>query len=592
MRHGGRRGRGWSALRALRIKHPMRSPAPVDSAVLAIIALFTALRLVLAALLGLGVDEAYTLSVAHDLQLSYYDHPPLQYWIAHLFMPLLGDGRAARLPFIALFALSSWLLYRLTAVLFCAAAGVAAVLAFNCSAFFTFAGGWVLPDGPLMLALLAASLVLARYFFRPQTSRRAALTSWLLAGFWLGIAALAKYHALLFAIGVLAFLASVPSRRQEVRHAGPWLAVVLALLIATPVIVWNIEHQWISVAYQAGRARIGGGLHPEYVLANLIGQAIWILPWIFVPLLIASWHFLRTGRTVERAWYCLCLALPTIVLFSVTPLWGSLGLPHWQMPGWLMLYPVLGEYAVRSLDAAGLRRWGLACIAAIVSLGTILATHAATGFGRILAPRLFAHGDPTLDAFEWSQLPGELRARGLLQPGVFIITTSWIYAGRVDEAFHHTLPVVVFHGNPKEFGLRYDPAEFLARDALVLGPADSMKGIPQQLLPYFGAVRELAPFALGRSGMQEIPLRLIWASCLLKPLPSPFRRPSSEARRAIEPPDCLGRELDRSGAAPTSALRRWPAFSWPRPLSVKSESGNTRNSIPPGTSTDLPCSTF
>lgn len=527
----------------------MRSPSPADTAVLATIALFTALRLALAAMLGLGVDEAYTLSVAHDLQLSYYDHPPLQYWIAHLFMPLLGDGRAARLPFIGLFAVSSWLLYRLTQRLFRAEAGVAAVLALNCSAFFTFAGGWVLPDGPLMLAVLAASLVLARRFFSPQASRGGGLGAWLLAGLWLGIAALAKYHALLFAIGLLVFLASVPSRRRELCHAGPWLAALLALLIATPVIVWNIEHEWISVAYQAGRGRFGGQLHPEYVLANLIGQAIWILPWIFVPLLIATWRVLRAGRTAERSWYCLCLALPTLAVFTLVPLWGSLGLPHWQMPGWLLLYPVLGEYAVRSLEPARLRSWALACVTVIVILGAGLAGHAVTGFGRILAPRLFAHGDPTLDAFEWNQLPGELRARGLLRPGVFIVTTNWRYAGRVDEAFHHTVSVLVFGGNPKQFALRYDRSEFLGRDALVLGPADSMIGIADRLQPYFASVHELAPFALGRSGMPEIPMRLMRAHCLLKPLPSPYRESSSEPQPGIEQPPCLGRGLGYSSAS-------------------------------------------
>ena len=525
----------------------MRSSSPADTTVLALIALFTALRLALAATLGLGVDEAYTLSVAHDLQLSYYDHPPLQYWIAHLFMPLLGDGRAARLPFIGLFAVSCWLLYRLTQVLFSAKAGVTAVLALNCSAFFTFAGGWVLPDGPLMLALLAAALVLARHFFAPQASRRGALTAWLRAGFWLGIVALAKYHALLFAIGLLLFLAGVPSRRHELRHAGPWLASLLALLIATPVLAWNIEHDWISVGYQAGRARFGGQLHPEYVLANLIGQAIWILPWIFVPLVIGAWRAWRAGRTTERSWYCLCLGLPTIAVFTVAPLWGGLGLPHWPMPGWLMLYPVLGEYLVRWLEPARLRRWGFTCVALLVLLGTVLASHAATGFGRILAPRLFAYGDPTLDAFEWSQLPGELRARALLQSGDFLITTNWMYAGRIDQALHHTVPVVVFGGNPKEFGLRYDPAEFLGRDALVLGPADSMKGVAGRLRPYFDAVDELAPFGLGRSGMQEIPLRLMRAHCLLKPLPSPFRQPSN-TRRVPEP--CRGRGLGDSDASP------------------------------------------
>ena len=520
----------------------MRSPATASTAALAIIAMFTALRLVLAAVLGLGVDEAYTLSVAHDLDLSYYDHPPLQYWIAHFLMPLLGDGRAARLPFIGLFAASCWLLYRLTGLLFSAEAGVIAVLALNCSAFFTFAGGWVLPDGPLMLALLGAALALARRLFAPAAARSAALAGWLTAGFWLGLAALAKYHAVLFALGVLIFLASVPCRRSELRQPWPWLAALLALLLATPVILWNAQHDWISVAYQAGRGHFGGRLHPEYLLADLIGQAIWMLPWLFVPMLIAAWQAWRAGHTAQRSWFCLCLALPTIIVFTITPLWGSLGLPHWQMPGWLMLYPVLGEYAVRSLEPARLRRWAIACASLLALFGGVVAAHAVSGYGRLLVPGLFTRGDPTLDAFEWRQVPEELRQRALLQPGVFVITTNWMYAGRIDQAFHDAFPVAVFGANPKQFGLRYDPARFLGHDALVIGPADTMGGIASRLQPYFVSVHALPPFALGRSGMQEIPLRLLWAHCLLEPLPSPYRHLPSPVPSPSRSP-CLGREL-------------------------------------------------
>ena len=45
--------------------------------VLLLIAGFTLLRVVSAMLIGLGVDEAYTLAIARQLQLSYFDHPPL-----------------------------------------------------------------------------------------------------------------------------------------------------------------------------------------------------------------------------------------------------------------------------------------------------------------------------------------------------------------------------------------------------------------------------------------------------------------------------------------------------------------------------------
>ena len=139
-----------------------RSPARVA---IGLIVVFSIYRLIVAATLGLGVDESYGIGVSHDLELSYFDHPPLHYWITHAFIPLLGDGRALRLPFIALFAATSWALYLLTRCLFNAVAGVWAVLALNLSMFFTIAGGWILPDGPLMLGLAAAAYMLASGLF-------------------------------------------------------------------------------------------------------------------------------------------------------------------------------------------------------------------------------------------------------------------------------------------------------------------------------------------------------------------------------------------------------------------------------------------
>jgi 4-amino-4-deoxy-L-arabinose transferase-like glycosyltransferase len=499
----------------------MRSPASAERVVLLIIAAFTALRLVLSAVVGLGVDEAYSMSVARDLELSYFDHPPLQYWIAHLVMPLLGDGRGVRLPFIALFAGSSWLLYRLTQVLFGVRAGVIAVLALNVSGFFSVAvGGWMLPDGPLVFALLGAALALARLLFEDAGAGTRALGLWLQTGVWLGAALLAKYHAVLFAVGLLLFLVSVRSRRQLLGGPGPWLSALAALVIATPVLVWNSHHQWASFAYQLGRGE-GSGLHPEYVVANILGQAIWILPWIFVPLALAGWRALRSGPTAERSWFCVCLALPSVALFSLVPLFGHLGLPHWQMPGWLMLYPVLGDYGARCVPPARLRRFGMACVALVVVLGGLLATQAATGIGRTLTPWLFTRGDPTLDALEWSQLPPELAARGLMRPGTFLITSSWIYAGKIDQAFHGRVPIVVFGNNPKQYAVRYRPQSLVGRDALVAAPADSMAGVLQGLRPYFDSVEEQPPVTLGRGGLREIELRLVLAHRLRTELPVP-----------------------------------------------------------------------
>lgn len=494
-----------------------------DRVALTIIALFALLRVLLTASVDLGFDEAYTVSVAHALHLSYFDHPPLQYWISHLFLPLLGNGRAARLPFIALFAGTSWLLYRLTGRLFNPRAGVVAVLALNCSGCFTFGlGVMVEPDGPLMFAMLAAALTLTRVLFPAGEKESAQPGVWLQAGLWIGVAALSKYHAALFAAGLLLFLLTVPAQRRRLHGAAPWLAALLALAIASPVFVWNFQHHWASFEFQADRAS-PGGFHPGYVLANIGGQAIWLLPWIFVPLLIAAVRALRAGRAAERSWYCLCLGLPTIVVFTVIPLWGGhIGLPHWQMPGWLMLFPVLGDWASRAIEAPRLRRFGIAGSAAMLVFAAALVFQVNTGYGHIDARSPSPFADPTLEMLSWRQLPPQLEARGLLPPGTFVIATSWFYAGKIDQALNDGVPIVVFNDDPREFGLRDGRRDLLGHDAIVVAPIGAMRGIAAGLRPYFDSIaEEPAPIALGRLGRSEIELRVLRARHLRTPLPAP-----------------------------------------------------------------------
>jgi hypothetical protein len=51
---------------------------------------------------------------------------------------------------------------------------------------------------------------------------------------------------------------------------------------------------------------------------------------------------------------------------------------------------------------------------------------------------------------------------------------------------------------------------------------DSAHGIAEGLRPYFDSMDELAPVYLGRSGLHEIHLRLLWAHRLENALPAPY----------------------------------------------------------------------
>ncbi len=492
-----------------------------------LILVFLVFHLVLAATLGLGVDECYDIGVAHDLRLFYFDHPPLHYWIAHVFMPLLGDGRALRLPFIAIFVATTWSLYLLTRQLFGAAAGVWAVLALNLSAFFTLTGGWVVPDGPLMLCLTAAAYTIARALFpdrEPPSS--SPWRTWMIAGLWIGLAGLSKYHAALFVVGLFIYVVSSSKRRNLLLHPAPWAGAAVALVMIAPVVVANAEHHWASFAFQSGRA-IGSGSFPKVgqFLANLGGQFVWMFPWIFVPMVIAAYQALRRGRADDRSWYCLCLGLPAIVLFTAVPLWGDRGLPHWQMAGWLVLFPVLGDHLAREAAVRSRpRTWAITSAALLVVFAFLVVGHTATGYGRLLVPAAFAKGDPTLESLEWTPLRAELQKRGLLdKPGLFVISGSPIDIGKIDQALHDAMPMQVF-GESKQYAFRYDPRILVGRDALIIGRRDHVNGLDQALAPYFASIEELPPFAFGRSGMYEVDVRIFYGHVLRKPLPSPYEK--------------------------------------------------------------------
>jgi hypothetical protein len=496
-----------------------RSPERV---VIGLILAFTVYRLVLAATLGLGVDEAYGIGVSHDLELSYFDHPPLNYWIVHAFIPLLGDGRALRLPFIALFAATSWVLYLFTRHLFGAVAGIWAVLAFNLSAFFTVAGGWILPDGPLMLSFVAAAYTLARGLF-PSAPPPSPWRTWLGTGLWIGLAGLSKYHAVLFVAGLLLYVLSMPGRRKILLHPAPWVGAAVTLAMVTPVLVWNAEHHWVSFFYQGGRADASGGF-PKIgqFFANLGGQILWMAPWVFGPMVVAAYRALRDGRAADRSWYCLCLGIPTIVLFTLVPLWGDRGLPHWQMPGWLMLFPVLGDHLAREAAVRSRpRTWAIWSSVALAVVSVLIVGDAATGYGRLLFPTVFVKGDPTLESLEWTPLRDELRRRGLLGiKGLFVISASPIDVGKIDQALNDSMPMLVY-GEGKQYAFRYDLNTLVGHDALILG-SRNMGAIDRALVPYFQSIEELPPFSFGRSGMDEVHVRILYGHVFKKPWPSPY----------------------------------------------------------------------
>lgn len=499
-----------------------------------LIGLGLAARLLLAGSMGLGIDESYVVSIARTFSLSYFDHPPLHFWLVKFMALSTGSEQALwlRLPFIGLFAGSTWLMFRITARCFGDRAGFYAALLMNLSPVFSLStGSWILPDGPLFFFLLAAVDRLITILF--EAKKGPALLDWAVFGALIGLGLLSKYHTIFIPGGLGLFLLTT-GRFRLLLTPGPYLAMLIAVGLFSPVLLWNAENGWASFVFQGSRGAFRG-LFPEKLLTNLAGQALWLLPWIWAPLV---WVFVKnlwqgppkyfSDSQQMRYWFFCCLAAGPILLFTIASLWqvNEALLFHWQAPGYLLLFPLLGDVTAKALSRRPLRtrRWLRFSAALFLSLVFVAASHTATGWLQTLAPQWFAHGDPTLDALDWRELPDELRKQALIDPAVqFIAAPNWIDAGKVAYAMGGVLPVLCLNAKePHHFSFISDHTLFRNQNALLIARKPIMDKAAPLYSAYFSSIRPVGTVRLHRNGAPALELAVYRAESYNGTFPLPY----------------------------------------------------------------------
>jgi len=488
-----------------------------------IIAAALLIRSTLCQLGGLGVDETYTMVQSRHLDWSYFDHPPLQYWITHVAVSVFGETRLARLPFIVLFAATSWILFRLTARLYDRTSGVWAVAGLNLAAFFTVsAGSWIVPDGPLLFGLATGASGVARVLFPAPGENATPWRSWTLAGFGFGIAALSKYHAIVVAAGVLALLLT-PGYRRHLRHPAAWVGGMLAFTMALPVLGWNMAHGWASIAFQVGRTS-PSGIFPSHLLGSAAGQMALLTPWVAAAVIAALYGAARRkfGRPADR--FCVALAAPTIGLFGLASLFGHVAMPHWSMPGWFFLFPLTG-HAFTRIAARRPRTAELAAAAGIVGAMLLLLLGLQTSMGLFsgLLPPVLRDKDPTLEAFGWEGLRSEANLVGASARSYgMIVTTDWASAGKLDLAFAGAVPVLPASLDPRGYAFTTTQDALLGRDALVIVPKARIEAAHRLIDPHFGRIGPDRESAIWRGVAPQVVFVMFRAGGFLSPFAWPY----------------------------------------------------------------------
>jgi 4-amino-4-deoxy-L-arabinose transferase-like glycosyltransferase len=248
-----------------------------------LIAVLTLMRLIYAGAIELRTDEAYYWTWSKESVLSFLDHPPGIAWFIWFGTAIFGDTNlgvrfAGILAMLATQLLLADIVRRVThdfrAVVF-------AVLMPEAALYYGLLMAKVSPD----TAMIPFAIAMLWALVRLHESGNACW--WLAAGMFAGLALLSKFTAVFLAPAVLAFALVPDWRRRWLFSPYPWLAALIAVVVFSPVLIWNYQHDWASFRFQFVRA-VATHEFSFRTVGEFIGLQLGLVGFVLLPVVLSG----------------------------------------------------------------------------------------------------------------------------------------------------------------------------------------------------------------------------------------------------------------------------------------------------------------
>ncbi len=245
----------------------------------------------------LSPDEAYYWDWSRRLDWGYYSKPPMVAWLIAASTWLLGQSEfGVRFPAMVLSDLTLVLLYLSGSMLCGKRCGFLAALTLFASIGGALSAYIMTIDAPLLffwaLSLWCLMRALSGHglWSGQGCGQGGSRWWWIAAGCATGLGLLSKQTMIALPVALLLYLLLDSEGRRLIKGPWPWLYLALALLFLLPVFLWNMEHEWITLAHTAhhfepGRAGLGRLKSFGDFLAGQLGVTN---PVVFPLLVIAS----------------------------------------------------------------------------------------------------------------------------------------------------------------------------------------------------------------------------------------------------------------------------------------------------------------
>lgn len=266
--------------------------------------------------LGLHGDEAQYWAWSQDLNWGYFTKPPLIAWVIAITTSIFGHAEwAVRLASPLLHSVTAWVVFATARKLYDAHTGFWAACLYLLMPALWLSGGIISTDVPLLLFWAGALNAWVHLRDRLTWPRL------LQFGICLGLGILAKY-AMLFMLPaiILCMLVDGPTRRAFVSVKSR-IAFLLALVIITPNIYWNITHDFATFEHTAANANLDATqlFHPDEVLSFWADQLVVFGP-ISLALFILAIMAVFRGKLTQTSMCLMIFALTPLVIISIEAL--------------------------------------------------------------------------------------------------------------------------------------------------------------------------------------------------------------------------------------------------------------------------------
>ncbi len=414
----------------------------------------TALRLAIAGYTGLVDDEAYYRMWSLAPALSYLDHPPMVAWVIGAGRAIAGDtplGVRLLAPITVLAGAA--VLWRTALVLYGPVIARRAVWLMLAMPLLALGGIIVTPDLPSVLFAGLSVWALAE-LDRSQNPRW-----WLAIGIFAGLGLLSKYTNLFLGATILVWLVALPENRKWFRTPELWIGGLIAAAVASPVAIWNAEHDWASFTKQFGRVGHSSSASLNYLLELFGGFAVLESPLIAALALVGLVTVTRSAfRSRSRSDVLLGAAIyPMLIYFTIHALHDRV-MGNWPGP----LYPFLAICAALGLEAIPLA-WRRATFVTALAIGFAMT---AVIYVHALHPLFQSSKDPTEQIRGWPALSDAIEAKRRETGAAWVATSSYATTGQLAMGLKGRSEVAQLDQRIRYIFLPPLPSDMLSKPAL------------------------------------------------------------------------------------------------------------------------------